>query len=508
MDITDIQPRAEQAGRREWLGLAALALPVLVISIDFSVLNLALPKLAVDLSPTSTEQLWILDIYGFMIAGFLVTMGTLGDRIGHRRLLLAGAAAFAGSSVLAAFAVNPAMLIAARALLGIAGATLAPSGLALVTAMFPDPAQRAGAVAAFTGCFMGGAILGPIAGGLLLAHFWWGSVFLLAVPVMVMLLIAGPILLPESRTRDAGRPDPISVVLSLAAVLPAVYGITELARDGRNPGAWVALVIGAVAGFAFVRRQRRLPDPLIDVSLFGNRIFRGAFGSSLVTGMMQGGAILMINLFLQSVLGLSALRAGLWLVPPALAMLVTIGVSPVLAQRFRPAYIIATGMVVSAIGYGTLMLVTADGGLPVLVTGFAIAMAGIGPGLALGYDLVLGAAPPDRTGAASGTMESGGQFGVAAGVAVLGSIGVAVYRNEIQLPDGLPPEAAAQAGDSVTGAAAVTPGLPSALADGVRSAADSAFTVGLHAVSAISAVAFVLLAVVAIVAFREVGPRR
>lgn len=491
----------DRAGKREWWGLAVVALPVLVISIDFSVLNLALPTLTADLGVGGVQQLWIVDIYGFMMAGFLVTMGTLGDRVGHRRVLLGGGAAFAASSVLAAFAVDPGMLIAARALLGIAGATLAPSGLALVNTMFRDPGQRAGAVAAFTGCFMGGAILGPVAGGILLDRFWWGSVFLLAVPVMGVLLAAGPVLLPEVRPRAAGRLDPWSVALSLTAVLPGIYGITELARSQRNPVAWAGLAVGIVAAAWFVRRQRRLPDPLLDLGLFGNRVFRGAFLLSLVTGAVQGGSILMINLYLQSVLGYSTLRAGLWMVPPALAMLATIGLGPALARGLRPAYITAAGMAVSALGYA---LVGQAAGLPLLVIGFAIAMAGIGPGMALGYHLVLGAAPPDRAGAAAATMETGGQFGVAVGVAVLGSIGASVYRGEMRVPGSVPVAAAGPAADSVAGAAAVAAKLPVRVGSELLVAADSAFTTALHVVSLVGATAFAGLAVLAVVTLREV----
>ncbi|WP_433669362.1 MFS transporter [Nocardia sp. CA-136227] len=423
MDITD-KPVTTARGR-EWLGLAVLALPILLISVDFSVLNLALPTLAVELKPSAAQQLWILDVYGFMIAGFLIIMGTLGDRIGRRRLLLWGAAAFGTCSVLAAYADSAGMLIAARAVMGVAGATLAPSGLALIGAMFADPKERAGAVAAFTGCFMGGAIVGPITGGVLLAHFWWGSVFLLAVPVMLLLLVAGPVLLPEHHDPEAPRLDALSVALSLAGILPVVYGITELARDSGRVLAWTALLVGVFAFAAFLLRQRVIRYPVLELRLFRARVFRGAFILSLLVGAVQGGTILMINLYLQSALGYSTLRAGLWMVLPAVAMLFTIGLGPALARTIRPAYITAAGLLVAALGYAAVTVVGDGTGLWPLTMGFAVAMAGIGPGMSLGYNLVLGAAPPDIAGAASATAEAGGQFGVAAGVAILGSIGTA-----------------------------------------------------------------------------------
>ncbi|MCU1640153.1 MAG: qacA5 [Nocardia sp.] len=505
MDITN-EPTTVRAGRREWLGLAVLALPILLISVDFSVLNLALPKLASDLAPNSSQQLWILDIYGFMIAGFLITMGTLGDRIGRRRLMLCGAAAFGACSVLAAYAASPGMLITARALMGVAGATLAPSGLALIGTMFADPKQRAAAVAAFTSCFMGGAIIGPIAGGVLLAHFWWGSVFLLAVPVMLLLLIAGPLLLPEYRNPDAGRLDILSVALSLAAILPTVYGITELSRNTHQPLAWASVALGALVFGAFVLRQRTLQQPLLELRLFSNRIFRGAFTLSLLVGAVQGGSILMINLYLQTVLGYSTLRAGLWMVPPAVAMLLTIGLGPALARTIRPAYITAAGLTVAALGYALITQVNTTTGLPALIIGFAIAMAGIGPGLALGYDLVLGAAPAEMAGSASATAETGGQFGVAAGVAVLGSIGAAVYRAHMPAPMALPPIPAGQAHESIAGAITVAHDVPPTLRYEVLESARTAFTTGLHTVAAIGAVVFIALAALAIVELRQALP--
>lgn len=495
------------AGRREWLGLAVLALPILVISVDFSVLNLALPQLTRDLAPTSTEQLWILAIYGFMIAGFLVTMGALGDRLGRRRLMLSGAAAFGAASVLAAFSTSAAMLITARALMGVAAATLAPSGLALINHMFRDPRQRAAAVAVFMSSFMGGGVVGPVIGGVMLANFWWGSVFLLAVPVVALLLATGPLLLPEYRAPGAGRPDPVSVVLSLAAILPVVYGVTELAHNGRAYWAWAVIAAGAVVGALFVVRQLRLTNPLLDLRLFANRAFRGAVTLGFAGGAVQGGSLLMINLYLQMVRGYSPLRAGLWMVPPALAMFLTIGMGLALARAIRPAHIIAVGMAVSSIGYLVITRVSANGGLALLVVGFAIAMAGIGPGLSLGYDMVLGAAPPEQAGAAAATVETGGQLGVATGIAVLGSIGAAVYRGQVVVPAGLPPQVANAAHDSVAAAAAVARHMPDkAAAASLLDSARAAFTSGLHSVSLIGAVLFLGLAILAIVTLRQVLP--
>src|ERR671930_781987 len=243
------------AGRREWTGLAVLALACLLYAMDLTVLHLAVPSLSEDLQPSSTQLLWITDIYGFMVAGFLVTMGTLGDRIGRRRLLLAGAACFGAVSVLAALSTSPAMLIGSRALLGVAGATLAPSTLSLIFAMFPDPRQRSAAIGGWITSFSAGGAIGPVLGGVLLEHFWWGSVFLLALPVMALLLLLGPRVLPEYRDPDAGRLDLLSAAMSLVAVLSAVFGLKQVAQNGIGPLALAAVVVGLVVGVVFVRRQ-------------------------------------------------------------------------------------------------------------------------------------------------------------------------------------------------------------------------------------------------------------
>src|SRR4051812_36277373 len=268
------------ASRREWIGLAVIALPRLVYTMDLNVLKLALPAVSADLAPSSTELLWIVDIYGFMVAGALVTMGALGDRLGARRMLMIGAAAFALTSVLAAFASSPAMLIVARALLGLAGATLAPSTLSLIRGMFEDPRQRTFAIGVWATSYSVGAAIGPLAGGAVLEFAWWGSVFLLGVPVMLLTLVLGPRVLPEHRETELARLDIRSAALSLAAVLAVIYGLKQLAAGGSLPWAWAG--VGVLAGVLFVRRQRRLEDPLIDLSLFRVPAFSAALATNLV----------------------------------------------------------------------------------------------------------------------------------------------------------------------------------------------------------------------------------
>jgi len=306
---------APKASRREWVGLAVLALPCLLYSMDLEVLYLAVPKLSADLGPTSSQLLWITDIYGFLLAGFLITMGTLGDRIGRRRLLMIGAGAFGAASVLAAFSTSSEMLIAARALLGIAGATLAPSTLSLIRNMFLDPDQRTFAIGVWATSFSAGAALGPLAGGALLQFFWWGSVFLVAVPVMALLLMLGPALLPDSRDPEAGRLDLSSAVLSLVAVLAVIYGLKQVAQEGMGGLPLLSILIGLAAGVIFVRRQRTLADPLIDLALFRTPSFTASLAAFALSIFVIAGIFLFIAQYLQLVLGLSPMVAGLWTVP-------------------------------------------------------------------------------------------------------------------------------------------------------------------------------------------------
>lgn len=423
MDTTADAGSGARAGRREWLGLAVLALPTLLLSLDLSVLYLALPHLSADLGATGTEQLWITDIYGFLIAGFLVTMGTLGDRVGRKRLLLIGGVAFAIASVLAAFSANPEMLIASRALMGIAGATLMPSTLALISNMFTDPKQQGTAIGVWMACFMGGMALGPVIGGALLDAFWWGSVFLLAVPVMVLLLLTGPFLLPEHRDPEPGKLDLASVALSLAAVLPVVYGIKHLAEGGSALPGGIALALGAGAGVVFLRRQRRLSVPLIDLRLFAARPFRNALVVLLGALACVAGVYLFAALYLQQEAALSPIEAGLWLVPSAAAMVLTSVAAPALTRRLPVHRVLAWSLVVAALGF--LVLAWTSGIAP-LVIGLVLIYLGLGPVMALSTDIVVSAAPPDRAGAASALSETSVEFGLALGVAVLGSVGTFV----------------------------------------------------------------------------------
>ncbi|GAA1941625.1 MFS transporter [Amycolatopsis minnesotensis] len=493
------------AGRREWIGLGVLALPTLLVSIDVFVMLMALPRLSEDLHADGVEQLWIVDSYGFMIAGFLITMGNLGDRIGRRRLLLIGAVGFGLASVLAAFSVSAEMLIAARALLGIAGATLMPSTLALISTMFAVPRQRAVAISVWMVCFMGGAAIGPLVGGVLLEHFWWGSVFLLGVPAMVLLLVLGPLLLPE-HANPGGSVDLVSVALSLATILPIIYGLKELARDGLGAYPACALLAGLAFGAVFVRRQQTLAHPLLDLRLFRNRVFSAALGNMLFGTFLMGAIMLFISQYFQLVQGLTPLVAGLCMLPAAIGSTVSTLLAPILARRFRPAYLIAGGLVLSTAGLVAITRVDASSGLPVLLAGFMAINLGAGPMVVLGTDLVVGSVAPEKAGAAGSLNETAGEFGFALGIAVLGSIGAVVYRAQVTVPPGVPPVAADAGRQGLAEAVAASGSLHGETAVALLRSARESFTAGLNVVAGVSAVLLLGAAFVALGMFRSVPP--
>ncbi len=497
-----------RASRREWIGLAVIALPCLLYSMDLTVLNLALPSLSAELKPSSAQLLWIVDIYGFLVAGALITMGTLGDRIGRRRLLMIGAAAFGIASVLAAFSTSAKMLIATRALLGLAGATLAPSTLSLIRNMFLDARERTVAIGVWVSSYSVGAAIGPLIGGFLLEHFWWGSVFLIGAPVMILLLVLGPILLPEFRDEKAGRLDPSSAVLSLVSVLLVIYGLKQIAQDGPGALAFLALVAGLVVAVAFVARQRKLPNPLIDLRLFRVPAFSASLATYTLGTFVAFGAFVFIGQYLQLVIGLSPLQAGLWTTPFAGAFILGSMLTPAIVRRVRPGWVMAAGSIIAAVGFALLTQVEGPSGLGILVIGFVIYSLGLAPVFTLSTDLIVGTAPSDRAGAAAALSETGSEFGGALGIAILGSIGMAVYRSAVTdaMPAGLAHEAAETARDTLGGAVAVAAQLPGAHGAQLLDVARAAFTDSLQLIAVASALVAVGIAVLAAVCLRRVSP--
>jgi len=494
------------AGRREWLGLAALLLPTILATMDLNVLFLALPHIAADIGASSTQQLWITDIYGFLIAGFMITMGTLGDRIGRRKVLLIGAAAFAVLSIVAAYSTSPEMLIVARALLGIAGATLMPSCLALIMSMFKDPKQMGKAIGIWASALTAGAAIGPIVGGLLLNSFWWGSVFLIAVPLMILLLVVGPVLLPESKNPQAGRLDPVSVAVSLAAILPFIWGLKELAKHGFAVLPVVAVVVGLVIGVFFVRRQLRLSDPLVDLRLFAIVAVSGGLTVNLLASAVQGGSGLITTLHLQLVEGFSPLKAALWLLVPIVVLIIGIQIVTPLVQKVRPATVLAVGMLIAAVGMAVLTQVDAYAGLGTLITGACImylGVSGIGPVIG---QLVMVAAPPERAGSAASLAPMAGELGLAFGIAGVGSIATVAYNSQLVVPDGVPPEASAAAQESIASAVGVAEKLPGSTGAELLANARDAFNGAFNVTTGILAAVLVGLAAIAYFTLRTIPP--
>jgi DHA2 family multidrug resistance protein-like MFS transporter len=496
---------APRAGRREWIGLAVLALPCMLYSMDLTVLHLAVPALTRDLAPSAAQLLWIIDIYGFLVAGSLITMGTLGDRLGRRRVLLVGAAAFGVASVLAAFSTSAEMLIATRALLGIAGATVAPSTMSLIRNMFLHPRQFTTAIGVMISSYSVGAAVGPLLGGLLLEHFWWGSVFLAGVPVMALLLVVGPRLLPEYKDPNAGRPDLPSAGLSISAVLALIFGLKQVALAGLGWQPAVAVGAGLALGVLFVRRQRSLPEPMVDLTLFANRSFTAALGAYALSILAVFGAFLFVPQYLQLVRGLSPLHAGLWTLGWPLAFVVGSTVTPLLARRYPRALLMAGGLAVAAVG--NLVLARIDGGstLWVMVGGLVLVGLGLSPMFTLANDLIIGSAPPERAGVASGISETVAELGIALGIAGLGSVGTATYREHLAaaLPADVPPEAVAAAHETLGGAVVAAAQLPDQLGTVLLEVARAGFVDGLQLTAGISAAVSVALAVLTVVLLRN-----
>ena len=494
-----------RAGRREWIGLAVLVLPCLLVAMDLTVLNLAVPHLSAALAPSSSQLLWIVDIYGFLIAGSLITMGTLGDRIGRRRLLLLGASAFGVASVLAAFSPTPAMLIAARAVLGVAGATLMPSTLSLIRNMFHDPRQRTVAIGIWTTSFSIGGILGPLLGGLLLQYFWWGSVFLLAVPAMALLLLLGPLLLPEFRVPEGGRFDLPSAALSLCAVLAVIFGIKRIAEHGPSAAAGLAIAAGLVLGVVFVRRQRRLADPLIDLGLFRAPAFSASLVINTLAFLVMYGVFLFIPQYLQLVLGFAPLRAGLWTVPSSGAFIVGSLLTPVAVRWARPSLVVTGGLLLSAAGFGLITRVDGPSGFEAVIGGSIVLLLGLAPVYILATDMIVASAPPERAGAAGAMSETSAELGGALGIAILGSVGTAVYRSRMAgaVPANVPLEGTEAAQATLGGALAVAERLSGAAGSELLARARDAFVQGVESVAAVSVAVLVVTAIGAVIVLRN-----
>ena len=523
---------------RDWLALALLMFPVLLVAVDNTALTFALPAIARSLDATGVQLLWIVDAYPLVLAGLLVAMGSLGDRIGRRRLLFIGSTGFAAVSAVTAFAPSAEWLIAGRAGLGLFGAMLMPSTLSLIRNIFPEPNRRRLAVAIWAAGFSGGAALGPIFGGWLVENFWWGAILLVAVPIILPLLVLGPALIPESRDPAPGRVDAPSVILSLLVMVPVVYGIKDVATHGFAPGPLAAIGFGVLMGYIFVRRQRALvaagrnsagrksvgredagritgspakggpASPLLDLSLFGNRVFSTAIIANVLALFSFNGFILFLAQHLQLLEGQSPSESGIAMVP-ALIATVAAGLLVVpLVRKVRPGFVVAGGLLLSAAGYTLVAFGNHSNGPGLLLAALLVLCLGVGAAETISNDLILGAAPAEKSGAAAAISETGYEVGSLLGTAVLGSILTASYQQNLQLPAGVtgaaPAEATAQAGETLAGAIELAQTLPGPLADAVTEAARAAFDSGVYITSAIAMVLMAGASILAAVVLRKV----
>ncbi|MBG6212174.1 DHA2 family multidrug resistance protein-like MFS transporter [Cryobacterium sp. CAN_C2] len=489
--------------RRRWWALAVLMLPVLLVSIDNTVLNFALPAISTATKPTGVQLLWMVDIYPLVLAGLLVAMGSFGDRIGRRRLLLIGSAGFGAVSVAAAFSPTIEWLIVARAVLGFFGAMLMPSTLSLLRSTFTNRDQRRLAVAIWATGFAAGSALGPVVGGILLEHFAWGSVFLLAVPLLLPLLVLAPLFVTESRDPHPGRIDIVSIVLSLATMLPIVYGIKSVAQYGPTALALAPIVVGLALGVWFVRRQLRLPNPMLDMSLFRLGAFSGAVVINLLSVTALVGCLFFVSQHLQLVLGLSPLAAGLVLVPGLAAMIVAGLVIVPIARRVRPSRVVPVGLFISAAGFGFIAITGGRIDAAGIAIAFVLLGIGIGAAETISNELIIANAPADKAGAASAVSETAYELGAVLGTAVLGTILTASYRSAVALPDTLTRAQEHAAGETLGGAVAVAEQLSAGAAQALLQSARHAFDSGVGLAAWIGVALVLSAALVAVISLRR-----
>lgn len=490
--------------QNRWLGLAVLVIPVLIISMDATVLGFAIPAISEALEPTSSQLLWIIDIYSFVLAGLLVTMGVLGDRIGRRKLLMIGALAFSAASLLAGYSTSAEMLIFSRALLGVAGATLMPSTLSIIRNLFTDARERQTAIAVWATAFAVGAAIGPIVGGFLLEHYWWGSVFIVGVPFTAALLVLAPKLVPESKDPAPAKFDPASAALSMTTMLPIVYAIKMFSEHGWHAPSAAAVVIGATSGVLFVRRQLRAEVPMIDVRLFRIPHFRMAVTGNLVACFGFAGSMFIVTQYLQLVVGMSPLRAGLQLLPGVAASVTSTLLAPVVARRIGPFAVIAGGLALAAVGFGILSQLTADS-VALVTVAVIILNSGLGAAMTVAIDGILASVAPDRAGAGAAVSETANELGIALGTAVLGSVISNVYRSGVDELTAIPTEALHFARETLGAAVLTADYLPEPIAETLRSGAGNAFVDGASVAAMLAAGALLITAVWAAVRARG-GP--
>ncbi|MFF2995597.1 MFS transporter [Streptomyces sp. NPDC057950] len=492
--------RETGAGANRWVVLVVLCVSLLLVALDATVLHVAVPAVTEDLKPGAIELLWIVDVYPLVCASLLILFGTLGDRIGRRRVLLLGYALFGVASGVAALADSAQLLIGARALLGVGGAMIMPATLSILRQVFPDRRERALAIGIWSAVAAVGAAVGPLLGGFLLEHFWWGSVFLVNIPLMLVSLPVGRLLLPESRGERNGPWDVTGALMAAAGLFGLVLGVKQLGGGEAplGPFTWAPLLLGAALMFGFVRRQRRRAYPLVDLRMFARPAFSTSVGCIVLAMLALVGLELIAAQYLQLVLGLSPLETGLRLLPLTFAAMAAGLVGARMLRRFGPRVMVCSGFCATAAAVVTLTAMGGNDNAGLLLVGFVLLGFGLETTLFGAYESMLSEAPPAQAGGAAAIGETSYQLGAGIGIALLGSVMNAAYAPGLSSVRGVPAADSAAAGHSLGEAYDVAARLGGARGAALRHAARDSFVHGLHVTLLVSAGLLVLGAVMAL----------
>ncbi|MBK3627317.1 MFS transporter [Streptomyces sp. MBT49] len=493
-----LRRRAAGAGANRWVVLVVLCVSLLLVAVDATVLHVAVPAVTEDLRPGAIELLWIVDTYPLVCASLLILFGTLGDKVGRRRVLLLGYALFGVASALAAFAGSAETLILARGLLGVGGAMIMPATLSILRQVFPDRRERALAIGIWSAVAAVGAAVGPLLGGFLLEHFWWGSVFLVNIPLMLVSLPVGRLLLPESRGTSDGPWDVVGALMAAAGLFGVVLGVKRLGGGELGPLTVAPLLTGAVLILLFVRRQRRRRHPLVDLRMFGRPAFSTSVGCIVLAMLALVGLELIAAQYLQLVLGLSPLETGLRLLPLTFAAMAAGLAGARLLRRFGPRRMVCGGFVLTALAVLTLTAMGSSDNTGLLLSGFLLLGFGLETTLFAAYESMLSEAPLEQAGGAAAIGETSYQLGAGIGIALLGSVMNAAYAPRLRSVPGVPVSASDAAGHSLGEAYEVAGRLGGPAGAALRQAARDGFVHGLHVTLLVSAGLLLLGAVMAL----------
>ncbi|MFJ8309205.1 MULTISPECIES: MFS transporter [unclassified Streptomyces] len=489
--------RAAAGGANRWVVLLVLCVSLLFVALDATVLHVAIPSVTEDLRPGSVELLWIVDAYPLVCAALLILFGTLGDRVGRRRVLLLGYGIFGAASAVAALAESAPVLIAARALLGIGGAMIMPATLSIVRVVFPDRRERATAIGIWTAVAAIGAATGPVLGGFLVQHFWWGSVFLVNIPLMALILPLGRWILPESKGSSDGPWDVLGALMAAGGILAVVLGVKRLGSGSGilDDRTLAALCVGTALLVLFVRRQRRRTHPLIDMRMFSRPAFATSVGCIIVAMLALVGLELIAVQYLQLVLGLSPLSTGLRMLPLTFAAMAAGATGSYTLRRLGPRRMVSTGFVLTAVAVLLLALMGQTDWPALMFVSFVLLGFGFQTTLFAAYESMLSEAPAERAGGAAAIGETSYQLGAGMGIALLGSVMNAAYAPGLASVGGVPVKASAAAANSLGEAYDVAGRLGGPAGEALRGAARNAFVHGLHVTLFVSAALLLLGAV-------------